>query len=356
MKRPLLLLSAITLAVLAGCDSQPQSFDEPPLYVSTVSVDAPVKSQYRTFKGQVVPAEQTPIAFRRAGEIQHVLVNAGDLVKQGQMIAKLDDSKEKQAMNDAQAQYNLAIRQLKRGNELYAKRMISNAELDALTASKELAEANFYNATNQLNYTRLFAPFTGKIAEVYKERFERIAIGEPIVSLYQNDKVYVRIELSDNVLALVNPNTQSMDYQPQATFSGVQKTFALNYLEHTSEPNAQTQTYQMYLSMPQPLQQSEILPGTSVSVLVDMAAAGISAIDGYTIPMTALQAGSREGEFFVWKLNGDAVTKVAVAIEQIHGDGAIVSSGVAQGDVLVNSNLRKLREGKHVDVVEKEQE
>ncbi|HAS8623451.1 TPA: biotin/lipoyl-binding protein [Vibrio vulnificus] len=152
MKRPLLLLSAITLAVLTGCDSQPQSFDEPPLYVSTVSVDAPVKSQYRTFKGQVVPAEQTPIAFRRAGEIQHVLVNAGDLVKQGQMIAKLDDSKEKQAMNDAQAQYNLAIRQLKRGNELYAKRMISNAELDALTASKALAEANFYNATNQLNY------------------------------------------------------------------------------------------------------------------------------------------------------------------------------------------------------------
>ncbi len=51
MKRPLLLLSAITLAVLTGCDSQPQSFDEPPLYVSTVSVDAPVKSQYRTFKG-----------------------------------------------------------------------------------------------------------------------------------------------------------------------------------------------------------------------------------------------------------------------------------------------------------------
>lgn len=114
MKRPILLLSAITLAVLTGCDSQPQSFNEPPLYVSTVSVDAPVKSQYRTFKGQVVPAEQTPIAFRRAGEIQHVLVNAGDLVKQGQMIAKLDDSKEKQVMNDAQAQYNLAIRQLKR--------------------------------------------------------------------------------------------------------------------------------------------------------------------------------------------------------------------------------------------------
>lgn len=353
MKRSLFTVSAIALAVLTGCNSNEEAVAEQPLYVSTVSVDVPVKSQFRTFKGQVVPAEQTPIAFRRAGEVQHVLVKAGDTVKEGQMIAKLDDSKEKQAVNDAEAQYTLAIRQLKRGEELHSRQMISKAELDELTANKELAEANFYNATNQLNYTRLFAPFAGKVSDVFKERFERVAIGEPVLNLYQSDKVYVRIELSDNVLAMVNPNTQSMSYQPQATFSGDEKRYQLNYLEHTSEPNAQTQTYQMYLTMPQPEQ--EILPGTSVSVSVDMVAAGITSIDGYNIPMTALQAGNHDGEFFVWKLNGDAVTKVAVTINQVNGEGAIVSSGVAQGDVLVNSSLRKLREGKHVDVVEKVQ-
>ncbi|ABU73857.1 biotin/lipoyl-binding protein [Vibrio campbellii] len=260
MKRSLFTVSAIALAVLTGCNSTDEVTAEQPLYVSTVAVDVPVKSQYRTFKGQVVPAEQTPIAFRCAGEVQHVLVKAGDTVKEGQMIAKLDDSKEKQAVNDAEAQY---------------------------------------------------------------------------------------------MLAMVNPNTQSMSYQPQATFLGDAKSYALDYLEHTSEPNAQTHTYQMYLTMPQPEQ--EILPGTSVSVAVDMVAAGITSIDGYNIPMTALQAGSHAGEFFVWKLNGDAVTKVEVSIDQVNGEGAIVSSGVAQGDVLVNSSLRKLREGKHVDVVEKQQ-
>ena len=71
--------------------------------------------------------------------------------------------------------------------------------------------------------------------------------------------------------------------------------------------------------------------------------------------MTPIQSRNQDGEFFVWKLNGDAVTKVQVTIDQVNGEGAIVSSGVAQGDVLVNSSLRKLREGKHVDVVEKQQ-
>lgn len=50
------------------------------------------------------------------------------------------------------------------------------------------------------------------------------------------------------------------------------------------------------------------------------------------------------------------VTKVPVAVSQVNGQGAIVSSGVSSGDVLVNSNLRKLREGKHVEVVEKGQQ
>ncbi|MDF5010236.1 efflux RND transporter periplasmic adaptor subunit, partial [Vibrio parahaemolyticus] len=177
-----------------------------------------------------------------------VLVKAGDVVKQGQMIAKLDDSKEKQAVNDAEAQYTLAIRQLKRGEDLHARQMISKAELDELTANKELAEATFYNATNQLNYTRLFAPFAGKVSDVFKERFERVAIGEPVLNLYQNDLVYVRIELSDNVLAMVDPNSDSMSYKPRATFSGIDGRFALDYLEHTSEPNAETQTYEMYLT------------------------------------------------------------------------------------------------------------
>ncbi len=353
MKRSLFTISAISFAVLTGCQSDNQQVSDQPLYVSTVSVDAPVKSQFRAFKGLVVPAEQTPIAFRRAGEIQHVLVKSGDVVKQGQMLAKLDDSKEKQAMNDAEAQYNLAIRQLKRGEELYERQMISKAELDELTANKELAEANFYSASNQLNYTRLYAPFSGKVSDVFKERFERISVGESVLNLYQNDLVYVRIELSDNVLAQVNPNTESMSYKPQATFSGVTDTYALDYLEHTSEPNSETQTYEMYLTMPQP--EKEILPGTSVSVMVDMVEAGISSIDGYNVPMTALQAGNESNEFSVWKVNGSEVTKVPVDITQVNGEGAIVSSGVNQGDVLVNSNLRKLREGKHVEVVEKRQ-
>lgn len=353
MKRLWFTLLAISLTLVSGCQSEHQEKPAQPLYVSTVTVDAPVNSQYRAFNGIAVPAEQTPIAFRRAGEIQDVFVKAGEVVKQGQMLAKLDDSKERQAVNDAKAQFTLAVRQLKRGEELYERKMVSKAELDELIASKELAEAKFHSTTNQLNYTSLLAPFSGKVSDVFKERFERAAAGEPVLNLYQNEQVYVRIELSDNVLAQVNPNKQNMSYRPSATFSGDTNTYSLAYLEHTSEPNSETQTYELYLTMPQP--EEEILPGTSVNVMIDMLQAGTRSINGYNVPVTSLQAGSKSNEFSVWKLQGDTVTKVPVRISQVNGEGAVLTSGITQGDVLVNSNLRKLREGKHVEVMEKGQ-
>ena len=353
MKGKLFTVSAIALAVLTGCQGDTQMVSEHSLYVSSVSVGEPVKSQFRAFKGIVVPAEQTPIAFRFAGEIQHVLVKAGDVVKQGQLIAKLEDSKVKQAVNDAKAQYSLASKQYQRGKELNRRAMISKAELDELFANRELAQATYRSAQNQLTYTHLVAPFSGKVLDVYKEQFGRAAAGEPILNLYQNDKVYVRIDLSDNVLAMINPETNRDSYHPLTTFVGLSDSYSMEYLEHTSEPNAQTQTYEMYLTMPQP--STEILPGTSATVNVDMVEAGITSIDGYHVPVTVLQAGQKSGLFYVWIIRDGQAIKVPVTIRQINGEGAIVASGITQGDVLANSSLRKLREGKEVTLVENQQ-
>lgn len=353
MNKSLITLTLLSVLALTGCQEQVPDHQSDLLTVSTYQVGAPVTTQYRVFKGQVVAAEQTPIAFRTTGEILQVLVRAGDRVKQGQLLAKLDDSKQKQALEDAKAKHALALKQHERGKELFERAMISQAELDELTANRQLANAQYQMAKNQMEYTRLVAPFSGTVTDVFKERYERPEIGEPILNLYQDDKVYVQIELSDNVLAKVDPDRQSATYQPKARFSGVEGEFPVRYLEYTSEPDPLSRSYAMWLAMDQI--SPPILPGTSASVEVDMQAAGITSVDGYQLPMTSLDAGRESGEFFVWKLNQGQVTRVAVKISQINGQGAIISSGITSGDVVVNSNLRKLREGKTVKMVESNQ-
>ncbi|CAH0530379.1 efflux RND transporter periplasmic adaptor subunit [Vibrio hippocampi] len=345
MKKSLLTLS-MTAMLLQGCFSETTMRELPPFQVEALQVQPPIESQYREFRGQVVTAEQTELSFRIQGEISHLVVKPGQSVNKGQVVAKLVDEKLQQQYADAQAQYELATKQLRRGTELYKREMVSSSELDELTSSKELASAQLRNISHQIEYASLRAPFDGVIGDVQKERFENVSPGEPVVSIYQDDKVYVQISLSDHILASLTPSNRESSYLPKAYFSGVEQPFVMRYLEHSSEPDSQSQTYELWLEMPQP--DRKILPGTSVSIKVDMVAAGLSTLQGYQLPMTALQAGSKAGEFYIWKHQDGMAKKVMVHVDQVNSNGVIVDAGVAQGDVLIHSNLRKLRDGQAV--------
>ncbi|USD62968.1 efflux RND transporter periplasmic adaptor subunit [Vibrio sp. SCSIO 43140] len=349
MKKSIIAIGLAALT-LQGCYSDITVRERAPLMVETIEVSKPVEQQYREFRGQVVTAEQTKLSFRIQGEIAHLLVKPGQSVKKGQVVAKLDDKKLQQQYRDALAQYELATKQLRRGAELYSREMISSSELDELTSNRQLTKAQYQNIQHQIQYTSLKAPFAGVVAEVDKERFENVGPGETVVSIYQDDKVYVKISLSDHILASITPQAQRDAYEPRAFFSGQDKSYTMEYLEHSSEPDAVSRAYELWLQMPQP--DAKILPGTSVSVHVDMVAAGLSTIQGYQLPMTVLEAGNQPSEFFVWKHEEGVATKAPVRVDQVNSFGVIVDSGVSQGDILISSSLRKLRDGEAVALME----
>ncbi|MFS1973307.1 efflux RND transporter periplasmic adaptor subunit [Vibrio splendidus] len=339
-KLSIVVASAI---LLQACNSEAVHREQPPLLVSTFEVGAPLTDQFRSFNGQVMPAELTPLAFKLAGEIQQVLVEAGDNVEKGQLLATLDNATYLQDLTDANSQFKLASKQLARGTEMFGSKMLSQSELDQLTANYKLASANLAAAERKLSYTELLAPFSGTVSTVDKQRFENTTTGETLLSVYQNDKVYVRIQVSDSILASISPDMRSNSYRPEATFGGHTGQYPLTYLEHTSELHPQSRTYEFWMQMQQP--KNEILPGTSVTVNVDMAKAGLSDVQGYQLPMTTLEAGSEVNQFYVWKMEDGQAFKSEVEVDKISGQGALIAHGVEQGDRLVNSNLRKLRDG-----------
>lgn len=341
-----LSVAALSAAVLTACMPEVEHRQQTPLMVDTFTVASAATSQFRNFNGQVMAAELTPLSFRRDGEISSILVKEGDAVTKGQTLALLDDEKAKQNLVDAQAKYELAHKQVKRGEGLHSNNMISRAELDELTANYQLATANLGAAKARMSYTRLKAPFDGVVSSVDKEKFENAAPGEQVVSIYQDDRVYVKIEVSDSVLAMLNPLARSRDYAPQATFAGHDGTYSMAYREHTSELHPQSQTYELWLEMAQiePI----VLPGTSAKISVDLVKAGLNSLQAYQLPMTAIDTGEHSQSFYVWKLEDGYAHRYPINIDQVRGNGALVVSGIAEGDVLINSNLRKLRDGMNI--------
>lgn len=335
-----------SILFLQACNDRTLHRAPAPLLASTFEVGAPLTEQNRSFNGQAMPAELTSLSFKLAGEIQQVMVEAGDVVEKGQLLATLDNVIYIQELTNAKSQFELATKQLARGNEMLTNKMVSQSELDQLTANYKLASANLASAERKLDYTRLLAPFSGTVSTVKKQRFENATPGETLLSLYQNDKVYVRIQVSDSFLASISPDMRSNSYRPKATFGGHKGEYPLTYLEHTSELHPQSRTYEFWMQMKQP--ESEILPGTSATVNFDMANAGLNVVQGYQLPMTTLAACVEANQFCVWKIENGQAFKSEVEVEKISGQGALISHGVERGDVLINSSLEKLREGMYL--------
>ncbi|MDV7104569.1 efflux RND transporter periplasmic adaptor subunit [Vibrio sp. TH_r3] len=341
-----LTIAVLLTATLTACLPEATYRQQNSLMVDTFTVQSAADTQFRTFNGQVIPAELTMLSFRLDGELSAVLVKEGDSVSKGETLALLDETKVKQNLADAQAKYELALKQVQRGKDLRNRKMVSNAEFDELTANFELAQATLGAAQARMRYTRLKAPFDGVISSVNKKKYENVTPGEEVLSIYQDDQVYVKIELSDSVLAMLNPESGSADYSPQATFSGHVGSYPLTYLEHTSELHPQSQTYEFWLEMAQI--EPRVLPGTSAKVSVDLVKAGLHSLKAYQLPMTAIDAGKHRQGFYVWKLENGSANRYPVNIDQVTGNGVLVVSGIKEGDVLINSNLRKLRDGMNI--------
>ena len=82
------------------------------------------------------------------------------------------------------------------------------------------------------------------VADVPKESFEAVSPGEAVVSLYQDDLLYINIAVSDNVLAMLNPlQTNHVVTSRWLALVLNPETYPVNYLEHTSELEPQSQTY-----------------------------------------------------------------------------------------------------------------
>ncbi|WP_205959013.1 MULTISPECIES: efflux RND transporter periplasmic adaptor subunit [Pantoea] len=148
---------------LAGCKPQENALQQP---LPVVSVSEPQKFTFDssiTATGTVSASEQVQIAARVAATLQSVNFKDGDLVQAGQVLFTLDSAALQAQLNSAQAALVNAQRETDRDNALYPSRVISLSTLQDAQTARDQALAQRDIAKINLDYTRITAPFTGRI-------------------------------------------------------------------------------------------------------------------------------------------------------------------------------------------------
>ena len=186
------------LPLLAACDDHAASATakpERPVQVQRVAFEN--ENATREFVGVVRARYETDLGFRVAGKMVSRVINVGDRVHVGDVVARLDPQDLKLQVESAEAEFaaatsslQQAASDLERYTTLKTRGWTSIADFDRKKAAKDEAEGRLERAKraldlahNQLDYSELKADADGVITATLAEPGQVVAIGQPVVRL-----------------------------------------------------------------------------------------------------------------------------------------------------------------------------
>lgn len=352
----LCLLSA-TLLSLIGC-SEPEKIvkKEPVRPVKLFNIGHDSQTNIRSFPAEVVANQGSYLAFRVNGELVEFPVLAGEEVKKGQLLAKLDPEDFQLQYNERKARYELAKSQLKRIKKLFDKNITSQSELDQAVANEQVAESAFKIAKTNLEYSELRAPFAGTVAKVFVKNFESIQAKQNVLRLETRDFMDVVINVPERLIARINKDT---DYQPTVVFDGYDsKSYTLTIKEFDTQADPATLSYKVVFSLPIPTD-FNLLAGMTARVDIDISQITDSHSPFVLVPVKAVfsePTNSINNNSYVWLYDkqSSTVSKQAVTVGRLHQDTIEILNGLNHGDTIVAAGVHTLEQAMEVRPWQKE--
>jgi membrane fusion protein, multidrug efflux system len=220
MKRHLLPL--LLAFALAACDGESGAPAREPAVVSALSLSMqPGYSVEHEYSGSVVAIQHEDVGFELNGTINRVLVDEGESIAQGQLLAELDtqllqtDRQQFEAqIAETAARSRLTDANLVREQSLKRSGFVAEQRLDELRAEKEVLEATLQRLRANLDATavrleksRLQAPFAGVVTRRYRDTGAVIGAGTPVLRLLDSQALQARVGVPAAVAAQLLPGT-----------------------------------------------------------------------------------------------------------------------------------------------------
>lgn len=355
--RRFLCLTLLGFTILTGCgDREPAAPEVSSRPVKTYLVVSSEGGAERNFPGRIESTNRAELSFRVAGTLQDILVQEGDLVTEGQLLAKLDPTDYETVVKDRQATYDNSERNFQRGKELVGDGFISRTDYDRLEATFKTSEAALTAARQELAYTELRAPFGGRVAKRHAERFEEIGIKQTMFTLQDVDNLQVKIDIPESLMRSLRPNPDAVDVRSDknehsafVTFEGKpDEPFPLTIREISTRADPKTQTFEATFNLPAP-KNFIVLPGMTATVTVDLSKRLQGREEILWVPLNAVFADSALGAR-VWVLDPQTMTVSSTDVEvgRMRGDQVEILSGLNVGEEIVSVGASNLAEGMHV--------
>lgn len=338
---------SVAAIVLAAACSKPQTESPPPRPVRAVQVPTGGQITSQRLAARIEPRHDTALAFEVGGRISARLVDVGDTVVAGAVLARLDDSDLRLRERDLAARLAAseadradAATALRRATDLRPKGFVSQAELDrasyraqASTAQAQALAAQLALARRELAYAALTAPAAGVITARQVEAGQVVSAGQSAFTLAQAGDVEAVFDLPESQRTAL-PDTVQVTLWTQPDHA-----VTAQVREVAPQAADASRTYRVRATLP--ASDSPPALGSSASITFDTAAPLLA------IPASAVLKRD-DGSAAVWVVDADLARLKPITLGPLQGDQASIAGGLAPGEWVITAGVHDLRDGQPV--------
>jgi len=357
-----LTLTGFLVVLLAACSKpEPPPLPEVARPAKMFTVVGPDELMLRSFPGEVKASDEANMAFRVGGKLVEFPANRGILVEQGDLLARLDPSDYQAAVNQTQAQYDLAVAQFKRAAQLIDRQLVSQSEYEQREALMKVRKSNLTQAQNDLAYTELIAPFDGVVARRMAENFENVTSGQVVLILQTEKMVDVIVDVPESIVTRIERVRAERQTNPVRVRFGStsDRTYAADYKEHETNADPATLTFKVTFSLPTP-DDLNVLPGMSATVIADLSALFAGEMTATLVPIEAVFSAEDEpldaNRRQVWVVDPDSMrtSRRDVKVGALTGQNIAILEGLEPGELIVAAGVNAVQEGMWIREMERE--
>ena len=357
--RTFLIRGALMLGValpLAACGGHGANGPEVKA-VRTVTVDPKPMEDDRRAVGEVKPRYESELAFLVSGKVIQRTAEVGTAVRQGDVLARLDDTDYRNRLKQSEADYVTAEAVLveaaaaeERQRKLLDNGITTKAVYDTALKNLRSAQAKLDQARSsvslakdQLAYAELHAEFDGVITAVGVEAGQVVSSGKMVVRIARSDEKDAVFSIAESAFDGKKPDTPPEIAVLLLSNPGVTAEGVVREVSPIADPT--TRTFQVKVTLNNPPAQMRF--GGSVVGRVKTSSRPV-----VVLPGSALF--DKGGQPAVWVVDpGKSVVGLKpVTVTRYETDKVVVGEGLLKGDVVVTAGVNRLRENQKVRIAE----
>ena len=345
------LFAMASLTLLAGCGAEEEAAAPEIRPVRVVSVQELSGGETVSLTGTIQAENEVNLAFRIGGRLIERLVNVGDQVEAGQVVARLDPEDDENALRAARAELAAAQGQLVEAENNYERQRTllqdgwttrvrydeARQNLDTIQSRVDSAQAQLNIAGNRLSWAELHADSAGTITARGAEAGEIVQAGQMVFRVAREDGRDAVFDAPAQVMDSASP-----DPEIEVFLTLNRNVRAVGHVREVSpQADPVTGTFEVKVGLVRP--PAEMRLGSTVTGQMELGAE-----PGIEIPASALTRA--DGQPAVWVVDDASDTVNLRNIELVRHDPArvVVANGLEEGDIVVTAGVQALRPGQQV--------